>query len=164
MGVDAGRIRHVKLRGGRVCLPDVAATQRLDRVRSIRETFILESAFGTTNFADRTDKQGLGFALPHTCEVRAQPRWKHPFQSRPSVESVKSAVKTTAVFRFMDTPREGTRPTGRGSGLVRGQHLLRHVAFATCGRKTAARSARMPEGGARVEPHLEVGIAIGIGF
>jgi hypothetical protein len=38
--------------------------------------------------------------LPHTCEVRAQPCWKHPFQPRPSVES---AVKTTAVFRFNTT-------------------------------------------------------------
>ena len=65
----------------------------------------LESAVGTTDFADNTDKQGLGFALPCTCEVRAQPRWKHPFQSRPSVESVKSAVKTTAVFRIT-APRE----------------------------------------------------------
>jgi hypothetical protein len=67
--------------------------------------FSPESAVGTTDFADSADKQELGFAWPHPCEVRAQTCWKHPFQSRPSVESVKSVVRTTAVFRFSKATR-----------------------------------------------------------
>ena len=83
--------------------PGATALEGVDRAESRwpdLDQFTLESAFGATDFADSTDKQGLGFALPHTCEVRAQPCWKHPFQPRPSVES---AVKTTAVFRFNTT-------------------------------------------------------------
>lgn len=58
-------------------------------------------AFGTTDYTNNTDKQGLGIGSPHTCEVRDRPRWKHPFQARPSVKSVESVVKTTAVSRLM---------------------------------------------------------------
>jgi hypothetical protein len=81
---------------------------------------------GTTDFADSTDKQGLGFALPPTCEVRARPRWKHPLQSRPSVESVKSAVMTTAVFRLkhpQPSHRAGVRiPSQRALPRVRASY------------------------------------------
>jgi hypothetical protein len=97
--------------------------QRLTSPERAAQRINLESTVGTTHFAVSTDKLGLGFALPHTCEVRAQPRWKRPFQSRPSVQS---AVTTTAVFRFNGHARcptpEALKPIARGAQRPRGLH------------------------------------------
>ena len=68
-------------------------------VQPAEGTLNLERAVGTTDCADDTDKQGLGSGSPPIFKVSVRPESKPSFQARPSVESVKSVVKSTAAFR-----------------------------------------------------------------
>jgi hypothetical protein len=65
-----------------------------------RDRLSLEKAVETTDGTDDTDRQGQGLGSPHTCELSTRPGRQPEFQPRPSVESVKSVVKTSADFRL----------------------------------------------------------------
>ncbi len=78
----------------------VTEVEQLTLMPPLIWAFNLEKAVETTDCTADADQQGLGLGSLHTCEVSARPGWKPSFQPCPSVESVKSVVKTTAAFRF----------------------------------------------------------------
>jgi hypothetical protein len=75
--------------------------------------FIRNKAVEATNGTDHTNKQGLGSRSPRTCEVRAGPGWKPPFQRGPFVGFVEFVVKPTADSRLIG-PCRICRPAGAG--------------------------------------------------